>query len=182
VTEYYKKKENFGGKMKKTIIIIGMLLMSALMFAQVKLAYVDTEKVIESYKKAETAKAELETEFKKWETKLKEMDEELKGLVDSYEAQKTMLTAEMKKSKQEEITTKQQEAQNLYMEVMGDRGIMKQRQMELMQPLFEDIENKIQEVREREGYSMIFDKTTSGLIDADESLDITDMIIEELNK
>ena len=55
-----------------------------------------------------------------------------------------------------------------------------QRQQELVQPIMETINRVIQELREEENYTFIFDVSAGGLIAADEAYDLTDEVIARI--
>ncbi|NIQ59380.1 MAG: OmpH family outer membrane protein, partial [Gammaproteobacteria bacterium] len=54
------------------------------------------------------------------------------------------------------------------------------RQQELMQPIMAKIERVLEEIREEQGYIMIFDAASSGLIAADPTLDLTSEVLQRL--
>lgn len=55
-----------------------------------------------------------------------------------------------------------------------------QKEQELLQPFLKQIEDVIHQIRREEGYAMIFDIASPGVVSYDESLDLTNMVIERL--
>ncbi|MFW6090209.1 MAG: OmpH family outer membrane protein, partial [Gemmatimonadota bacterium] len=51
-----------------------------------------------------------------------------------------------------------------------------ERQQELLQPILERVSGVIEEVRNEREYAMVFDISTEGVVAADPSLDITEIV------
>jgi Skp family chaperone for outer membrane proteins len=55
-----------------------------------------------------------------------------------------------------------------------------QRQQQLMEPIMTHIESIIGEVRQAQGFAIVFDLAADAIVSADPSLDLTDMVIARL--
>lgn len=166
----------------KIFLILVLLFCSSFLFAgPLKIAYVDSEKIMSQYEEANKIRLSLENEFKSWDDELKEMESEIAELEAKYEQQQSTMLESAKTEAEKKIMMKYEKRKIFYEEIMGENGKLARRQVELMQPILEKIQNVIQEIREKESISIIFEVLNSGIIDADPELDISDKIIEALN-
>jgi outer membrane protein len=56
------------------------------------------------------------------------------------------------------------------------------RQVQLLQPIQKKITEVVAELGKQDGFTLIFDRTAQGLVYAPDALDVTDLVIERLNK
>jgi len=76
--------------------------------AQLKIGYVDSQKILESHKDAQDARKQLAELNKSWEDEARNMQSDLAKLQDELESQRLLLSDEKRKEKETEI-------QNLYL-------------------------------------------------------------------
>jgi hypothetical protein len=67
-------------------------------------------------------------------------------------------------------------------EYFGENGRAEQRYRELIDPLTKKIHDIITKIAEEENYTMIFDVSMGVVLYATASADITDQVLQELNK
>ena len=67
-------------------------------------------------------------------------------------------------------------------EIFGENGKFYQKQAELMEPILNKLKTVIEKIAVEGNYSMIFDAAPGGLLYAKPSLDITELVLEELEK
>jgi len=143
----------------------------------IKIGYINSQRVIQEAPGAAEARSTLEKEMTGWQAQLKAMDDSLAALMQQYNQQSVMLSADAKKQKEEEIVQKrggwQQRAQQLQ-ETAG------QRQETLMKPILDKVQVTINDLRQAEGYSFIFDMASQAMVAADPALDLTDKVIARL--
>lgn len=142
-----------------------------------KIGYINSQRVIQEAPGAAEARSTLEKEMTGWQTQLKAMDDSLATLMQQYQQQSVMLSADAKKQKEEEIRTKQGGWQQRAQQLQETAG---QRQEALMKPIMDKIQAVITELRQAEGYAIIFDMASQAMVAADPALDLTDKVIARL--
>ncbi|PKN72526.1 MAG: hypothetical protein CVU50_06615 [Candidatus Cloacimonetes bacterium HGW-Cloacimonetes-3] len=169
--------------MKRLILIIAVLVGILSLGAQaVKLAYVNTDRLLlDSNEAAEVARL-FALDKQNWTNQVKQMDEEIKRMERDFEIRKLTMNDATKRETQSRIDTKKSEAGRLLEEYFGDNGKAEQRYKELIDPLTAKIDALIKKTAQDEKYTMIFDVSMGVILYALPTLDITEQILLELNK
>ena len=161
------------------IILSALLGLASVAAAQdMKIGYVDVDRMMQNFPEHEDASKTYEKELQNWQTQLGEYQQEISRLEEEYEQRAMLFSPEKKKEKVDEITGKRQEAAKFYQDIFSEGGKAAQRQSELWAPIYAKINKAIEILGERESYSMIFN--AQGLLYAQDSLDITDKVLEIL--
>lgn len=143
-----------------------------------KAAFIDSEKIQANYKEWVKAQEQFNTEFKAWEDEATEMETQLRQMIDDYEKQKLILSAEKKLEREAAINAKDQALASFTREISAPGGKAERRMNELVKPLYEKITAAIEKVAIDENYDFVFN--SAGLAYAKKDLDITDKVIEIL--
>jgi outer membrane protein len=169
-------------KLGRTIsgMVIGTVVLCGSLAAQdLKIGYVDVERILDNIPGKEEVKKILEEEADAWRAQAEEKMQELQKLREDYESQKLILSPEKKKAKEEEIASKEEEFNKLWQELQ-DKA--QKRNAELTQPILDKAEKAINAVAERENYALIFDSSVASIVYGAAELDITDSVIEEIKR
>ena len=137
-----------------------------------KIGVVDTQGVVESYKKAQAANSILQTAVKRLRDKLKGLEEEIVNMEDSLTKQKLFLD--------ESATQTLRKRQEYQRELEVGQGALQEKESELLTPIFDQIQALIQQIGTSENYSLILEKRLVTLY-VDPKYDLTADIIERLN-
>ncbi|RMF66678.1 MAG: OmpH family outer membrane protein [Calditrichaeota bacterium] len=152
--------------------------------AQLKIAYINSNKILESYKEAVDVRKQLQELDAQWQKEARDMQKEIQELQDQLESQSLLLSDERKKEKQQEI-------QNLYIKYNQflqqkwnpQNGEAVKKEVELMQPVYDKINKAIKKIGADGGYNYIFDVVAGNILYAsDDQPDLTQQLLDELNK
>ena len=173
--------------MKKTIVMTGLVLLAGLWFLgipiaqaqQLKLGYVDSQKILMSYPEAQEAQKKLEAFGLGVNQELKKMEDDFKALQEQLNQQSLLLSEEKKRAKAQELQDMAMQYQQLGQQRQEE--IVKKRE-ELFKPVYEKVNTVIKRMGDAEGYDMIFDAINGSLLFAKEQLDLTDKLLKELGK
>ncbi len=144
-------------------------------------AYVDTEYILRNLRPYNDAQKELDRLSRQWQKEIEDRYDAIERLYKSYQAEKVLLTAEMRKEREEEILRKEEEARDLQRQRFGVEGDLFSKRQELIQPIQDDIYNAIKEVAQGGGFSVIFDKgNESNILYADPRYDKSDRVLSRL--
>jgi outer membrane protein len=151
-------------------------------FAQQRIGYIDSQKILASYSRAQEIRSEFDNQVKEWKNEINRRQQELERLQKNLQSQSFMLTEEARLRKIEELQKKKVELETYVGGIYGKDGKAESLNQELMQPLLAEIDTVVSEIAEEEEFSYILDASTGVVIYADDIYDITDRIIETLNR
>jgi len=161
------------------IILIGILSLAA---QNVKLGYVNTDRIlIESNEAAEISRL-FQLDRQNWTNQIRSLDEEIQQLERDFEIRRLSVSEATKRELQSQIDTKKAEAGQLLEQYFGENGQAEQRYRELIDPLTKKIHDIITQIAKDENYTMILDVSMGVVLYATPSIDITEQVLQELNK
>lgn len=170
--------------MKKLVLIMALMLaLASFGFAQtIKLAYVNTDRLLVDSNEAAEISRLFALDKQNWTAQVRALDDEIKQMERDFEIRKLTMNDATKRDTQSRIDAKKTEAGRLLEEYFGDGGKAEQRYRELIDPLTKKIHDLIKKTAEDEKYTMILDISMGTILYAMPTLDITDQLLLELNK
>ena len=180
--------------MKKTLFALIFFVTGALAInAQVKIAFVDSEVIINQLPEAQEVKTKLEGLQKLYVDTVTAMENDIKTKADVFktkyeDAQKQIeagkLTPDQIKTLEAELGVMQEEVQRLDQDLGTYKlNIQKQlydTQVELFKPVKEKITKAIEALAKELKYNMVLDKASDALIYGDKEIDITFKVLDKL--
>lgn len=171
----------------KKVSILGLVLVMVLGLtngaqAQLKIGYVNSDRILNEFDEAKEAQTKLDTEARKLQEQYQSMLIKLDSLQKEYEKQKMMMSETRRKSKEQEIATLQESIQRFQVEKMGPEGEIYKKQNELVAPIIEKIKKVIEKIGKTEKYDYIFDTVAGNILYAEPALDLTDKVLYELKR
>ena len=163
----------------RRLVICSFILVSCLMFfsgslfAADKIAYVDLMRIAKEYTKAQDYNKILEDKQNSYKTEIDKKENEFKQSQDKI----NLLSDKEKETKRPELETK---AKALYDFIQQKEQDLRKADFENTKEILKDIEDTVKQYAEKEGYSLVLDNRV--LIYQTKTMDITDKIIETLNK
>ena len=171
--------------MKKLLILmVGVVLIlgfqhQAFCAGSNKFGVVDIEKFQEQSKSFQNIKEDLQQKFTSLQKKLDEKRDELIEIENELKKQSMMLSLDAKEDKAKELEKKRRHFKYLADDFTQE---MKQAQLEARQSLGKELEKVVEKIGKKEGYTLIMERRTVGLVYFDNALDITDQVIKEYDK
>ena len=171
---------------KRTAIIsLGCLLLLSfanVANAQVKIGYVNSDRILAEFEEAKEAQSKLDVEARKLEKQYNDMLVKLDSLSKAYELQKLVMSEARRKDKEMEIGQLQRSIQEFQVTKMGPDGEIYKKQAELVGPVLEKIKQVIQKVGADSKYDYIFDTVAGNILYAEPAHDLTDKVLYELKR
>ena len=165
------------------LLIVAILGSANPVAAQLKLGYIDSQKILEKYKEAQDAQKQLQDLNRRWEEEAKSMQQELQTKLDELESQALLLSDERKKEKETELQNLNIRLQQFQQEKWGQQGEVFAKRAELLQPVYDKINAVIKKLGTDDKYDYIFDIVNGNILHVSASQpDLTDRVLEELNK
>jgi outer membrane protein len=171
--------------MKHLFIALSCLLMSASFLEaakEQKIGYVDTEYIIENYQTAIDAKRAYEAEINKYKRNADSLKQLYNAAEAELESQKLMLSEQGKSAKLIEVTQLKNQYDDYVTSVWGTGGKIEQKNRELITPIVQTIQTAVQQIAISQGFTLILDASEAKIVYAQSGLDITDLVLDELNK
>lgn len=164
-------------------IILGLVVMTATALGQEKIAFVDSEKIINDLPEAQAAQKDLESVFKGWQDELQKMSDEFQKGVEDYQKKEAVLAPAKRDEEQRRLAEMQQRARDYQLQKFGQNGEAQQLRDRKLAPIREKILKKIEEVAKEEGFNFVFDKANDiGLLYADTRFDLTHKVLDRLKR
>jgi len=167
--------------MKQTLLIAFLSVFAINASAQ-KFAYCDTKYILLHMPSYAAAQLELTRLSNEWQEEIAKKYENIDKLSRAFEAEKVLLTEDMKTKRSQEIEQKRLEAKEMQKQKFGanDGELFKKRE-ELLSPIQEEIYNALVDVAESGGYHGIFDKANqSNLLYTNPKFDLSDKILKKM--
>ena len=146
--------------------------------ADFKAGYVDLQRALLEVEEGRAAKARLQ---KTLEDKQKEIDREQEGLRKEKEMLDKQASAMSEETRIQKATELQKKIFDLSQKWEKGRAEMANKERTELQAIFGKMDPIIAEIAQREGLTMVFEKSDSGLVWAPASLDLTNELVRLYN-
>lgn len=166
----------------KKIVLTSILLFFSIMFGfGQKFALVDTEYILSNIPTYEAAQEQLDELAKSWKAEIDKKYKEVEEKYKEYQAEKVLLSEEMRRKKEEEIIQLEREAKDLQKKYFGPEGELSKKQDELIKPIQDEIYNAVKEIATEGNINVIFD-TGAGLtiLYSDAKYDKSDEVLRKM--
>ncbi|MBM3332311.1 OmpH family outer membrane protein [candidate division WOR-3 bacterium] len=164
-------------------IILGLAASGPLLTAkEFRIGYVDYDQVIAKYQAAVDAKSEMDTVRLSFEAQAESLQGEWEQSKAEYESQQLTLSEEGKRAKNAEVDQRKRRYDGYIAEVYGKGGLIDQRYKELIAPIVGRIDSAVAKLSADEGFALILDASKSGIVYSEAGLDLTQLVIEDLNR
>lgn len=166
--------------MRKLILTMTVLLASIAANAQ-KFALVDMEYILKNVPAYERANEQLNQVSKKWQAEVEAVLIEAQTLYKNYQNEVVFLSQEQKKTRQDAIVKKEQEAAELKKKYFGPQGELFKKRTALMTPIQEEVYAAVRDIADMRGYQLVLDRASdSGIIFGSPKVDISNEVLSKL--
>jgi len=148
----------------------------------VRLGFVDSQRIFESYRGAQEAQERFGREITAWRTEADERRRALDVLRNEIKDQEALVT-ESKKLEQESALSKAvSEYDRFVQEFWGPGGRVQRMNEEMTREVIGKIRDAVETIAYREGYDLVLDAADGNVIFGVKGLDLTDRVLTELAK
>lgn len=167
--------------MKTIVSLITVTLLTGVLAIGQKFAYVDSDYILKNIPSYEAAQAQLDQSSVQWQKEIEALYSEIDKMYKDFQAEKVLLTEEMKTKKEEEIIKKEKDAKDLQKKYFGKEGELYKKRQELVKPLQDDIFNAVKELATEGNYAVIFDIAGGiTMLFTDPKYDMSDEVLKKL--
>lgn len=164
--------------MSKPLIAVALLAASIAHAGDFKAAYVDIQRAVMEVEEGKAAKVRLQKMADQKQKAFEAEQAALKAEVDAFQKQRGMMDDKARDAKETELQKKTfdfaQRADKLRAEIADS-------ERKELATIFPKLEQLLGQIAQREGLTMVFDRSSSGLAWAPPSLDLTNELIRMYN-
>jgi len=169
--------------MFKNILVSGVVsffLLTGMSFAAdaIKIGVVDFQKILDTSNPGKASQVEINNQGKQMENDLKDKGAEIEELEKKLDRESLVMSKEVREEKQREVRIKIGDFKALQQKYTDDFKVMENR---IISSIQKEVVELVQEIGKKEGYTLIVEKRTGGVVYAQPSTDITDSVIEAYN-
>ncbi len=158
----------------------GLIVLSYITYQRSSIVYVDSNQLINNYKGMQDARKAYQQKAVSWKANVDTLSNEVQQQIIKYEKESTKMTKKERQLSQELIRTKQKQLMD-YQQAMNAQA--QQEDQKMTAEVISQINAYIKKYGEKKGYTIVMAATEYGNIAyADEGLDITEEVLEGLNK
>jgi outer membrane protein len=163
-------------------IIIGSLILSTFVFADVKIGYIDSNEIMTKFEEVRQVQVTLEKEQRKLQAEMENLIQQLDSLKQEYDRQRLLMSDSRRQEKEQELVRSEKQIQKFQMDKFGPEGEIYRKQNQLLKPVLAKVDEAIQAVGKRQQYDYIMDAVGGAIVYALDSNNLTEDVIEELRK
>lgn len=167
--------------MKKYLLICFLTFTCMGAFAQ-KFAYVDTEYILKHLPEYKSALSQLNVLSQQFQGQVDQNFVEIDKMYKAYQADQVLLTADMRKRRENDIIEKEKDAKDFQRKIFGPDGELFQSRTKLLSPIQDKVAKTIAEVAKAKLFDFIFDKSSEAtmMIYASSNYDVSNDVIRLL--
>lgn len=144
-----------------------------------KIAVVDLDQALNSIEEGKAAREELARKQREAEGKMQPRIERFKKMKEELDSKKFVLSEEALYQRQLDLVELKTEIESEMKELEGKLKVDRER---LVGPLRKKLVDIVQDIGRKDGFALIVERGTPGLLYSREAMDITDKVIEQFNK
>ena len=164
--------------MKKIVLIVATAFAAVTAFAQPKFAHVNTTELVQLCPEMDKARETMTAASNEAQETFNDMQAAFNTKYQTYQSKASTWTQAVRESKEKELTEIQQRLQEFSQTVQME---LQQQQETLMQPIYEKVNQVVQDLAKKGGYIYVFDVQSLVYVDATQSFDLTPDARKALN-
>ncbi len=161
------------------VLVIFFSQQSVLGASALKIGVVDIQKLQSQSKAFQKERAKLQKKFDEMQKKLEDEEAALRALEEDFKKQSVMLSLDAQEDKKRELERKRRYYKYLYEDFTME---MKELEKEATRKVGKDLEKVVDKLAQKEGFVLILERRTLGLIYYADAIDITDQVTEAYDK
>ena len=166
--------------MKKLLLLSCLLGLGLIGFSQ-HYAIIDTRYILDKMPEYKQAQKDLDDVAADWQKEIDSKQAELDRMYKDYDAEKVMLSDDLKKKREDQLFVKEKDLRDLQRKRFGYEGDLFKLRQELVKPIQDKVYDAIQHLAVVRMYDFILDKSEGiTVIFADPKLDKSEDVLKAL--
>lgn len=164
----------------KFIFSLALIISAHAAVAQ-KFAYVDSKFILSHMPEYVAAQKQINELSADWQAQVEQKYTAIEQLEKSFQAEKILLTEEMKKKREADINERIEDAKEFQKSKFGVDGELFKKREELVAPIQEQIFQAIEDIASQSQYMVVFDKANhSNMLYTNPKHDISDKVLKKM--
>lgn len=161
-----------------------LFLLSTTAYGQLKIGYMSTQEVLNEHPQRSEVEQQLDSFIKEKRGELESRIADFQNEVAEYQENQDDMTDQQIQQREQELSEQEGELQQFQQSIQGE---IQQQRSQLLNPLYEDMDQAIAEVAESNDLDFVLNEATNSgdnviYYAADQQLDITQQVIQHLNE
>lgn len=149
----------------------------------VRIAYIDTEYILEKVPEYQEATAQLNDKVLKWKNEIEEKLSVVEQKRKDLSNEKALLTKELIEEREEDIAFEEKEILDYQQKRFGPNGDLMIQKQQLMQPIQDQIFAAVQDLAGQKKYDFIFDKSSDAtMLYSAKQFDLSEQILRSITR
>jgi outer membrane protein len=144
--------------MKKYLFYLAFFLISMNQLQAQRFAYVDTDYILDMLPEYKSAQKQLDLIAETWQKEAEEKKAEIEKMLQDFQAEQILLTAELKKKRETDIKLKEAELKDFMNKKFGYEGELFKKRQELVKPIQDKVFDACQNIAKKSALDFIFAK------------------------
>ncbi len=161
------------------LVVVLMMVATPVFASDMKVAFVDLQKALMECDAGLAAKGSMGQRVKEFQTTAQQRQQTLKNLNQELEKKKLMLSATARAEKEQDYQQKTKDFQRFIKDAQEE---LQQEEARLGRNILEGLSKVIKDLGDKDGYTLVLERSNGALLYADDSIDLTDKVIAAYNK
>lgn len=149
----------------------------------VRIAYIDTEYILEKVPEYQEATDQLNQKVQKWKSEIEERLAEIEQKRKDLSNEKPLLTKELIEEREEDIDFEEKEILDYQQKRFGPNGDLMIQKKQLMQPIQDQIFSAVQDLASSKRYDFVFDKSSDAtMLYSAKQYDLSEQILRSITR
>ncbi len=149
----------------------------------VRIAYIDTEYILENVPEYKEATTQLNDKVQKWKNEIEERLAEIEQKRKDLSNEKPLLTKELIEEREEDIAFEEKEILDYQQKRFGPNGDLMIQKKQLMQPIQDQIFAAVQDLAASRKYDFVFDKSSDAtMLYSAKRFDLSEQILRSITR
>ncbi|WMI69431.1 OmpH family outer membrane protein [Mangrovimonas sp. YM274] len=165
------------------MIMIGLSSLVSNAQRGVRVAYIDTEYILENVPEYQEASNQLEKKAQDWKAEIEQRLSVVDQKKNQLDNERVLLTKELYEERLEDIAFEEQQILDYQQKRFGPEGDLITQKRQLIQPIQDQIFSAVQEIAANKKYDFVFDKSADlVMLYSSERYDISELVIRSITR
>ena len=165
--------------MKKLAIILLAFTFVAPTYAKIVFGKVNIQQIITTVKQGKNVRAKLQGVFDSKQKVIKSEQEKIKKMQEDYQKQKTIMSADVQRKKEQEM---QRAMMQLQQKTVGYQREIQEMEAKLKKPILERVKKVVETVSKQNKVDVVFEVSMTPIVYAKSEVDLTKKVIKLYNQ
>jgi outer membrane protein len=162
------------------LVLAGFIAFPGSALADVKIAFIDSDRIFAEYSKTQEAQASFNREVQELSRTAREKKTEIDDMQRKLDQQGPMLSEAKRDQETQALQQKVSEYESFIQKNWGPGGDISKLNEDYLRPIIDRVHNIVADIGNNEGYQLILDASDGNVVYGDKTLDLTDRVLTRL--